>query len=366
MIRDFVDFQQYHLESEGSEKVVRASSFADRVIDRLYGEAAGNSPVTPWAKLGGCFQMRPGEVTLWAGINGHGKTLVTSNVALHLLVQNEKVCIASFEMKGEATMARIVKQASGTGSPSIDYVKRLHTWTDDLLWIYDQQGTCNPGVLRGVMLYASRELGVTHFFIDSMMKVVKGDDDYNGQKDFVNEVCTIAQDTGMHIHLIAHARKREDELSPPNKFDVKGSSSITDLVDNVCTVWRNKKKEAVISDGSAPAEKIDEARAWPDAMLSFSKQRHYDWEGSLKLWLSAGPQSFRDDYLGRPYMWDPPSTRIRPQSLIIKEQGGEDEVHTGGFAEAEASQGKQPRLCGSDRQDQGAVSRIEDYVSQDW
>jgi twinkle protein len=366
LVPDFIDFKQYLLESEGTERVVSAASFVDRVIERLYGEDANNSPVTPWTKIGQSFQMRPGEVTLWAGINGHGKTLVSSHVALHLLVQNEKVCIASFEMKGEATMARMVKQASGTGSPSVDYIKRFHEWTDDLLWIYDQQGVCDPRTLRGVMLYASRELGVTHFFVDSMMKVVKGDDDYNGQKDFVNEICSIAQDTGMHIHLIAHVKKKDDELSLPNKFDVKGSSSVTDLVDNVCIVWRNRVKEKKLADPKATATDFEEARKLPDAVLSWTKQRHYDWEGKLSLWLAPGPQSFTDSYLSRPYTWEPPHVPLRTPALIVTDQGDRDEVHTAGRGEVESGSGTEPGVRIGDRQDQGEVSRIEDHVSQDW
>jgi len=366
LVPNSIDFKQYYLESEGTEKVVSASTFVDRVIDRLYGETANNSPVTPWSKLGDSYQMRPGEVTLWAGINGHGKTLVSSHVALHLLVQNEKVCIASFEMKGEATMARMVKQSSGTGSPPVDYIKRFHAWTDNLLWIYDQQGVCDSQTLRGVMLYASRELGVTHFFVDSMMKVIKGEDDYNGQKDFVNEVCAIAQDTGMHIHLIAHVKKKDDELTVPNKFDVKGSSSITDLVDNVCIVWRNRVKEKTLSDPKAKPEVFEEAMKLCDAVLCWTKQRHYDWEGKLNLWLANGPQSFTDAYLSRPYTWVPPEISWRSPALIVTDQGDGDEVHTGGRGEVEGGAGTAPGIRVDDRQDQGGVSGVKDHVSQDW
>ena len=319
LIADSIDFKQYLLESEGTEKVVRASDFIDRVIDRLYGEQANNSPQTPWHKIGENFQMRPGEVTLWAGINGHGKTLVTSQIALHLMVQTQKVCIASFEMKGEATMARMVRQASGSAMPTVDYIRRFHHWTDEQLWIYDQQGVCYATTLRGVMKYSHEKLGVQHFFIDSMMKVVKGDDDYNGQKDFVNEVTAIAQETGMHIHLIAHVKKKEDELALPNKFDVKGSSSITDLVDNVCIVWRNRIKEKKLADSKLKPEEMDEVRKLPDAVLQWSKQRHYDWEGKLSLWLASGPQSFSDSYGTRAYFWEPPRPVVAAPKLIVRD-----------------------------------------------
>lgn len=324
LIPSSFDFKQYLLASEGTEKVVPASNFADAVIERLYGDTVNNSPVTPWSKLDSLVQFRPGEVTLWAGINGHGKTLVTSQVALHLLVQNCKVCIASFEMKGEATMARMIKQSAATGTPSVDYIKRFSNWTDNLLWVYDQQGVCDSETLRGVMTYAAQQLGVTQFFVDSMMKVVRGDDDYNGQKNFVNEVCAIAQDTGMHIHLIAHVKKKEDELSLPNKFDVKGSSSITDLVDNVCIVWRNRIKERNLSKTKLTPEQFEEEKKAPDAILQWNKQRHFDWEGKLNLWLNVSCQSFSEKYISSPYFWEPPTRPVLQQRLTLK---ANDEIY---------------------------------------
>lgn len=325
LIPDNINFKQYLSESEGTEKVVPASTFIDDVVDRIYGEVQNNSPHTPWGKLGDNYQMRPGEVSLWAGINGHGKTLVTSHIALHLLLQNQKTCIASFEMKGAATMARMVKQAAGSGEPSVDYIKRFHKWTDDLLWIYDQQGVCDPQTLRGVMMYAADELGVTQFFVDSVMKVIKGDDDYNGQKDFVNEVCAIAQDTGMHVHLIAHVKKMGDELTIPNKFDVKGSSSMSDLVDNAAIIWRNRIKEKRLSDPKITPEDFEEAKKLPDAVINFVKQRHFDWEGKIALWLAAGAHSFNDEWGQKPYFWNPPKRQSKKPQLVVREDSHYDE-----------------------------------------
>jgi twinkle protein len=217
-------------------------------------------------------------------------------------------------------------------------------------------------------MYAHKTLGVQHFFIDSMMKVIKGDDDYNGQKDFVNEVCAIAQDTGMHIHLIAHVKKKDDEMSLPNKFDVKGSSSVTDLVDNVCIVYRNRSKEKKMQDlmnnSKATPDQFDEVKRIPDATLLWAKQRHYDWEGKLNLWLKSGPQSFVDAMTANPYSWLPPKRQAILQRLIVKEDG--NEVHAGGSGEVEEGEGGEPGVRSDDRSDQSGVSRIEDHVSQDW
>ncbi|MDE2469213.1 MAG: hypothetical protein KGL35_10850, partial [Bradyrhizobium sp.] len=39
----------------------------------------------PWNKTHGNFRIRSGEVTLWHGINGHGKSLVLNHVMASLM-----------------------------------------------------------------------------------------------------------------------------------------------------------------------------------------------------------------------------------------------------------------------------------------
>ncbi len=79
----------------------------------------------------------------------------------------------------------------------------------------------------------SRCLCVQHIFIDSLMKCVKNEDDFNGQKGFIDELTALARDHNVHIHLVHHIRKQASDEVTPNKNDLKGSGSISDQVDNV-------------------------------------------------------------------------------------------------------------------------------------
>ena len=80
---------------------------------------------------------------------------------------------------------------------------------------------------------ALKELKIQHVVIDSLMKCGIMDDDYNGQKQFVDCLCWAAKTYGGHIHLIHHIRKTRSEEEIPDKFDVMGASALTNLVDNV-------------------------------------------------------------------------------------------------------------------------------------
>jgi twinkle protein len=284
LIPDTIDFNAYREEPE-VHKVRPASDFLQETIDAFYLPANSVMPPRPlWDKANGKIAFRPGEVSLWAGINGHGKSMMLSQVALDLLTQDEKVLSLSFEMLPVRQMQRMARQGYADDQPSISFIKALHTWTDGRLWMYDHNGSIKWEKVMAVMRYAHDKFGITQFVIDSLMKCVRGETDYDAQKDFVNELCAFAQARKVHAHLVHHVRKGENEDAVPGKFDAKGAGAITDMVDNVFIVWRNKK-----------AERGNNIEQKPTAMLKCDKQRNGEWEGTLGFWFH--PESMQ--YLER-------------------------------------------------------------------
>lgn len=277
---DDIDFSLYMGMTESDHRVKPASSYADAVIKYFHGGGADVGTKLPWLKAEGKIKFRPHEVTVWGGFNGHGKSLVLGQVMMHFMRQREKVCIASMEMKPEMTMQRMCRQAAGC-VPDVDYIRKFHNGTDGLLWLYDQQGTINGEKIAAVIRYAVEKFQITHFVADSLLKFGYAEDDYTGQKRFVDLLCSIARDTGVHIHLVHHSRKGKDESAVPNKHDMKGSGSIIDQVDNLVIVWKNKAKEEEMQQGNM------KNAGDPDAILAVEKQRNGEWEGKLGFWFDA-------------------------------------------------------------------------------
>ena len=273
---DVIDWDKYEQRPAEAVLIRDAGNWKDEVWERFGDGLSATGVMMPWANTWNKLRLRPGEVSVWSGINGHGKSELLGYAMLGVLAQpNQKVCIASMEMLPESTLQRIARQALGTQYPSRDESDDfVEGFLSEKLYMYDQQGTVKSDRILALARYCHEELGINHFVIDSLMKLGIGSDDYNRQKDFVDELCSHARDTGQHIHLVAHARKGKSENDIPGKFDVKGASEITDQVDNVFMVWRNKLKEARI-----PAHLDD-----PDVILKCHKQRHFDWEGSVRLW----------------------------------------------------------------------------------
>lgn len=301
-LSDDIDFSLYLRETDAQAKVKPASTYSQMLKDRLRGRKSLRMVYLPWTKAQDSFDFRPGEVTLWAGQNGHGKSLVTSQVALSLMGQGERVVLASFEMKPAMTLQRMARMYCGTNPFSYEYhgdsgIKAIEglydefmEWTDGRLWLYDQNGTTASEKVIGMARYCAKELGIKHIFIDNLAKCVTAEDDYNGQKAFVGEMCAIALDYGCHVHVVHHLKKPSKETDLPDKHDIKGSGAIADQVDNIFNVWRNKGKEDARKANSGKKE--DE----PDTMLMCRKQRNYEGNGegepSIALWFHKDAGQF--------------------------------------------------------------------------
>lgn len=296
-----VDFEAYMAETEPQAKVLAAEAWRDELARAVeHGEQITGAKL-PWAKTHDLLRFRAGEVTLWQGINGHGKSELLGQACVGFACQDERVCIASFEMKPQATLKRMLRQTAMNSHPSVQAVDRLIDWSRERLWLYDQQGTVKPAMLYAVARYCADRLKVRHLVIDSLMKCVRGEDDYNGQKDFVDMLCTLARDLGLHIHLVHHAKKGENEDQVPGKFSAKGSGAIVDQVDQMLTVWRNKKKERIAEvELRNGGEMSDDTLKMPDAMLICDKNRHGEWEGRINLWRHADSLQFTSDQRRQP------------------------------------------------------------------
>jgi len=291
LIPDSIDFTAYMDEPE-QHNVRPASDWVEDTIEMFYptSEAVAH-PTMLWTKTKDKVQFRPGEVSIWAGVNGHGKSMFLSQVILDLCSQGAQTMVASFEMRPVQQMNRMSRQGGAERQPSQDWLRRFGKWTDGRLWIYDHVGAVEWRKLIAVMRYAIKHFGIKQFVIDSLMKCVKGEDDYNAQKDFVNELCSFAQAHGVHVHLVHHVRKGESEHKAPGKFDIKGAGAITDQVDNVFIVWRNKKAEAE-NNGDATC------------VVACEKQRNGEFEGKFLFWFDVESQQYLESTEARPFRYN--------------------------------------------------------------
>lgn len=273
------------------EELKSAMEFVEQVIDEFYpapGVHLGYD--APWEKTHGKILFRPDELSVWTGINGHGKSQFLGQTILYAMIQGARVCIASLELKPKRLLTRLTRQSGAVVEPTPAYIHAIHKWYENKLWLFDLVGTAKSKRLLDVFLYARQRYNIDVFVIDSFMKLDIAEDDLRAQKKFIERLCDFKNQYGCHVHIIVHPRKGLDESQPPGKLDNKGTGAISDLADNCFSVWRNKEKEHIIqkqASGSMLTSKELEKLNNSDCLWGCDKQRNGDWEGRFGFWFHS-------------------------------------------------------------------------------
>lgn len=277
------------------EELYSAREFYQDTINAFYGREQSLFQ-SPWGALNHNFQFREAELTLVNGVNGHGKTEVVGHIVVEALRQGVKACVASLELKPGILLKRLTRQATCCKMPPVLEIEAAFNFYDDRLWLFGLTGTAKADRLLEIFHYARRRYGIQLFVIDSLMKCGIGDDDYNGQKAFVDALCDFKNKTNSHILLVTHSRKGDSEDKPTGKMDVKGTGAITDLTDNLFIIWRNKARERAlqrIHAGEPPGDKDQQLLSGPASVLMLEKQRNGEgWEGGVPLFLDEQSHQF--------------------------------------------------------------------------
>lgn len=291
VIPDTIDLSDYLKQPDAAVKVRPAASFVDELRAEFAPRASvAKRPEMFSTKLRQVIEFRPGEVTAWAGYNGHRKSMFTGQVALDMTVQSQRTMMASFEMQPARTLARMVRQAYAKQQPNERELCEFADWTDNRLWMFDHIGRISPEQCIAVCRYFAQNCGGQQVFIDSMMMVCASEEHLDEQKQFTTDIVRLAQETGLHIHLVCHCRKpQQGEEKPPTKYDLRGSAAISDQAHNVITVWANKAKKAKEDDP------LSNETGEPDALVTIEKQRNGRWEGRVRLWFDDASLRFCDD-----------------------------------------------------------------------
>lgn len=289
------------------EALRNATDYTDAVL-REFNEASEDYGISlPWPKAQGKLLIRMGEVVVLAGINGHGKSEVAGNIVVGALHSRWRACVASMEFRPAKWLKRMVRQACGRSDPATAFIGHAMRWLGERLWVFDTTGTAKADVILETFGYAAKRYGVELFVIDNLAKCGFDEDDYNGQKGFVDRLTDFAKTYNVAVLLVAHMRKGHDENADAGKMGVKGSGAITDMVDTVLSVWRNKPKEERLRVAATAGVEVDpDVADKPDAILSCHKQRNGEDEPKLALWFDHDSHQFLGSPRARPFNFVPP------------------------------------------------------------
>lgn len=239
-------------------KLKNIFDFENEIWEKLYPEGTDKMGLLlPWGNQHGSslpFRFRYGEVTVWTGYNKHGKSEVLNNCIVDLCWQGDRALICSLEIQAPETYRKLIRMTQGrrdvcAKEDRAQFRDRCLKPLAQKIWVYDHVGNAPMPDVLNVMLYAFQRYGCRQFVLDSLMKFDgldgEGQEIWNNQRGFMNQLLEFAAIYGVHIHLVAHSKKpdKKGEAAIPRRYDVMGSSYITNLAFNVIVVWRNRAKQ---------------------------------------------------------------------------------------------------------------------------
>lgn len=200
-------------------------------------------------KLIGGFIL--GQVSVWSGLNGSGKSAFLNQQILEYINQGHKVMLFSGELPDYSIKNILYRLIAGKryltlsqngtyyylASEKIKSV--IDVYIGNKLYIYNNKCGTNPNYIIDTIRRAHKELGVDMIILDNLMTMnlsVYNKNKYEAQSTFVINIANLCKELGIHIHIIMHPTKATGYL---RKNDISGSADLSNAVDNVFIIHRN-------------------------------------------------------------------------------------------------------------------------------
>ena len=255
-----------------------------------------------------------GELSVWTGKRGHGKSTLAGQILVEAVEQGKKVCAYSGELRSDWFKYWIECQMAGPKhiSSYLDtfdnkekyFIKdeigsAMRRWYREHFFLYDNEMSMRnneeDSILR-IFEYAVKRYDCKVFLVDNLMtaqsKSSKEDDYYRAQSNFVGELVKFASGFNCHVHLVAHPRKTDKSNKGINCDDVSGIGDITNRAHNVL-LWTRIEDET------------EKAKLDADGALKVLKNRSYG--ASCKVLFKYDEKSRRiyhkNDKPNREYSW---------------------------------------------------------------
>lgn len=190
-----------------------------------------------------------GELCVWSGSNGSGKSSVISQLAINGIDKGFKVSIFSAELSGARLLNWTQLQCAGKKYTKTtkyenfytvpdDIKDKINNWLEGNLYIYNNDyGSKVERVLKAINDCIDK-YKVDVVVIDNLMALdlsSAAGEKYDRQSNLVLALSQLAKKRDVVIHFICHPRKSMGFL---RKQDISGSSDLTNLADKVFIVHR--------------------------------------------------------------------------------------------------------------------------------
>lgn len=207
--------------------------------------------------LGG---LAAGELTILTGQMGVGKSTLAGIMVLMALQQDKAVCAYSGELTKNRFLDWICRQAAGSDYITLKYdpitqkqvpvvpknvTERIQKWFGSRFFLFDNNEVFEGQELDAILHVfdiAARRYDCKVFLLDNIMSAIfDTENEYTGQAELISRMDRFAKRYGVHVIIVAHARKLQ-KGGEMTSDDVSGNSVITKVASNVIQSMRPNLK----------------------------------------------------------------------------------------------------------------------------
>merc|ERR1712071_195699 len=189
--------------------------------------------------------MRPGELTVFTGPTGAGKTTFIAQYALLMaMYSNVTTLFGSFEVKPERLISRtLIPQFEGMLKSSKSRGEAgITDFADVPIYYTPYTRTENPVQFINMLMRAKHETHMEHVIIDNLQYIMgaAGAERFDLQDRFVVELRKFASENNVHVSLVCHPRKVNGDY-PIHIDSLYGGVRLTQEADNVFILQKYKQ-----------------------------------------------------------------------------------------------------------------------------
>lgn len=190
-----------------------------------------------------------GQLSVWSGGNASAKSTYLNQIAIETIHQGYNVAIYSGELIAKRLLKWITMQCAGKQNMSYNeekqywfvnsYAKeKILKWLNNKLFIYDNNCGNKVKEIIGSIKSCVIKNNVKVIILDNLMSMnlaTYGENKYDIQSAFIQDLSALAKELNVHIHFVCHPRKSTSFL---RKNDISGSADLTNIADNVFILHR--------------------------------------------------------------------------------------------------------------------------------
>jgi len=190
-----------------------------------------------------------GELSVWSGGNGSGKSTMMSMIALESINRGFRVAMFSGELTDKRMKNWLHLQAAGklynksTEHEGVYYTpketgEKIDRWAGEKLWLYNNDYGSNAAAVLADIKAHIEQHNTDVVIIDNLMSLDLSDvpgDKWDKQSVIALALAEMAKRRNVHVHFICHPRKPTGFL---RKADISGTADLTNAADNVFMMHR--------------------------------------------------------------------------------------------------------------------------------